>query len=337
MKYREPHEKTQAYKENYVTGLEALLQKKEHEAELHRVEFAGQIFEASEIYREALKKMLGWPLTEPRDSQPPRVIEEVLSQEDGYTVSRLQFTILEDVTISGLFFRLDGDEKKPLVIVQHGGDGTPEQISGVYGSTTYYHDMLQRVLEQGVHVFAPQLLLWNRLYQVPYDRKEIDTRLKRLGSSIAAIEIHAIMRMIDYFQHKDYVSTFGMVGLSYGGFYTLYTAALDTRILSSVSCAFFNQRKYYPFSDWSWFQSAGMFDDVEVACLVYPRRLCIEIGDKDSLFDCHYGVEAFQKLKAFAEPVGTDWVNLVVYDGIHEFCKEDAPLIQLAEDLKKNS
>lgn len=41
----------------------------------------------------------------------------------------------------------------------------------------------------------------------------------------------------------------GMVGLSYVGFYTLYIAALDTRIKAAVSCSFFNDRDRYPWSD----------------------------------------------------------------------------------------
>lgn len=333
MNYREEIKQSEQFKRNYLDSLDTLIQFREQQAETDRAEYVKQIFENPKKYRGDFRKMLGWPLTDHTIKGLPSITAEKLSQEDGYTIYRMQFTILEGFTMTGLFFQLDGG-KKPLVIVQHGGDGTPEYISGFYGSTAYYHDMLQRVLKQGVHVFAPQLLLWDDTYQAEYDRKAVDARLKRVGSSIAAVEIYGIMRIIDYFQQQDYVSNFGMLGLSYGGFYTLYTAAIDTRIKSAVSCAFFNQRDRYPFSDWTWFNSAKLFDDAEVACLIYPRRLCIEIGDKDALFDCRYGIKAYEKLQTMCHTVGTDWLNLVVYDGIHEFCKEDAPIEQMAQDLK---
>lgn len=110
--------------------------------------------------------------------------------------------------MTGLFFKVDGEEKKPLVIAQHGGQGTPELISGVYGKTDIYNDMLQRIRENGVHVFAPQLLLWSDDYNVEFDRKAIDARLKRVGSSITAVEIYRIIRILDYFEAQKYVSAF---------------------------------------------------------------------------------------------------------------------------------
>lgn len=52
-------------------------------------------------------------------------LSEKLSTEDGYSLFRMQFEILEGLKMTGLFFKADGDERKPLVIVQHGGLGTP--------------------------------------------------------------------------------------------------------------------------------------------------------------------------------------------------------------------
>ena len=204
----------------------------------------------------------------------------------------------------------------------------------MYGDTYNYNNMLERVIKYKVNAFAPQLLLWADEYNVKYDRREVDARLKRVGSSITAVEIYGIMRIIDWFEAKEYVSDIGMVGLSYGGFYTLYTAAIDTRIKSAVSCAFFNKRDQYPWSDWTWDCSAEKFDDAEIACLVYPRKLWIGIGNVDETFDYKYGVESFEKLKKLCKSVGTDWVNLKVFDGVHEFFKDDEEIQRLISDIK---
>ncbi|MBQ4086695.1 MAG: hypothetical protein IJC78_00425 [Clostridia bacterium] len=52
----------------------------------------------------------------------PDVSMTKLSEEEGYSIYRVQFEILEGLTMTGLFFHADGDEKKPLVILQHGGE-----------------------------------------------------------------------------------------------------------------------------------------------------------------------------------------------------------------------
>jgi dienelactone hydrolase len=230
---------------------------------------------------------------------------------------------------------MNGEGKKPLVIVQHGKSGTPEIMSGILGSTWNYNDMLLRVAKHDAHVFAPQLLLWDAAqYGAPYDRITMDAALKRTGSSVAAIELYEISGIIDYFEKQDYVSSFGMVGLSYGGFYTLYATALDTRIKSAISCSFFASRDACSWSDWVWQDSANRFDDAEVACLVYPRRLCLEMGTRDELFRSEYSEESFERIKAYCKDAHIDWCDLILFDGKHEFCLDDAPIERLINDLK---
>jgi dienelactone hydrolase len=210
-------------------------------------------------------------------------------------------------------------------------------MSGIYGSTTNLNDMLMRTIKYGVHAFAPQLLLWDDKKQHPvvFDRRAIDARLKRVGSSITALEIYGIQRIIDYFEAQSYVGNFGMIGLSYGGFYTLFTTAAETRIKAAISAIFFNTRDTYGWSDWTWDSSAFMFDDAEVACLVYPRKLCIRIADKDELFDVNGGIASFERLKWLCGGVGTDWVDFDVFEGKHEFFFDDEPIKRLVEEISK--
>lgn len=333
MKYTEETNLTKEYKNNYLKGIEHIIAERQKYAETVRAEYVKNIFSEQDKYRDDLKKMLGWPLVEHHTDKLPQVTSQLLSKEDGYEIYRMQIEVLEGLTLTGLFFKEEGEGKKPLVLVQHGALGTPEVISGVYGDTTNYNDMLMRVRKNHVHAFAAQLLLWHENYKVDFNRQNIDARLKRVGSSITAVEIYALIRVMDYFEKEDYVSSFGMVGLSYGGFYTLYTTAIDVRIKSAISCSFFNKRDVVGWSDWVWFKSAEKFDDAEVACLVYPRKLYIEIGDNDKTFNCKYGIESFDKLKKLCEPVGTEWVDFKVFAGSHEFCLDDEPIYKLINDI----
>ncbi len=333
MNYREEWKTTKEFKQEYIDGLERLILARQQASAAKRADYCKNIFADPDTYRVDFRKMLGWPLADHHTEGLPAVKEEKLSDEAGYSIYRMRFEILDGLEMTGLYFRMHGTEKKPLVLVQHGGLGTPESISGVYGDTTNYNHMLERVIAHGVHAFAPQLLLWDKKYDVPFDRVDVDVRLKRLGSSITAVELYGLTRILDYFEAQDNVSNFGMVGLSYGGFYTLFMTALDTRIQSAISCSFFNTRDQYPKSDWTWFRSAEEFDDAQIACLIYPRKLCIEIGTQDAMFDVASGIQAFETLKVLCKDVGTEWLTFQAFEGTHEFCKDDGPIWALVRHI----
>ena len=327
MNYREKEEASKKYKEAYVEDLDKLIRSRQREAEMQRKVYIKDVFRDPERYRRDFREMLGWPLfgmEAPKEH--PNVTAERIADEEKYSVSRMTLEIFEGVRVSGLYFEQKKEGERPLVIVQHGGLGTPELISGLYGSTANYNEMAPAVLARGADVFAPQFLLWDKKYGVPFDRALIDARLKRVGSSITAVEVYAIERIMDYFEGRPRISSFGMVGLSYGGFYTLFAAAADPRIRGAVSCSFFNSRDDHPWCDWTWQNAAYRFDDAEIACLVYPRRLWVEMGSRDELFDCNVTRESFRRVQEYASEVGTDWITYVEFDGVHEFCRDEGPL-----------
>ena len=341
MKYREELKTATPYKLEYLKGIEAVIGRRQTEAAEKRSAYAADVIANGDAHREAFKRMLGWPLYDPDRTCPtdlPAATEELMSEEDGYNIYRVQLEVLPELKLQGLLFRQHGEGRRPMVIAQHGGSGTPELLAGMFGSTHNYNDMLHRILKQGVHIFAPSLMIWSIYsYDAPFDRNAIDARLKRVGSSIAALEIYGIQRAMDYYQQTDYVKSFGMSGLSYGGFYTLYTSAVDTRIRSAISDAYFNERDRYAWPDWVFPSSAFLYDDAEIACLSYPRRLSIQIGDKDDLFDYRGGEASFARIKELCREVGTDWIDLTVFDGNHEFYKEDWAIERLVRDLEEEN
>ena len=172
---------------------------------------------------------------------------------------------------------------------------------------------------------------------MPFDRKDLDGALKRVGSSITAIEVYGLMRILDYLQGRPRVGALGMVGMSYGGFYTLMLAALDTRIRAALSCAFFNTRDAVAWSDWAWWRAAERFDDAEIAALVYPRHLTLAIAVDDPLFSCRDGVASYERLEQMSAEVGTAWVDFITFPGKHEFCPDDAPIEAIVARLKQEA
>jgi len=340
MKYAEDRDTSKAYKQNYVNDIQNLIEQRKKESDQKREAYCADICTNGDFHRDAFRRMLGWPLVGHTSCGIPACKSELLSGEDGYEIFRMQFKVLDGLTMTGLYFRMESKKPRPLVLVLHGGYGTPERIAGFYGDTGNYNDMLHRVRTQGVDVFAPQLLLWRDEvrddYDVAYSRHDVDTQLKRVGSSATAVEVYAMTRILDYFETKAEITSFGMVGLSYGGFYTLFTAAADTRIKAAISCGFFNTRDKVGWPDWTWFRSAELYDDAEAACLIYPRKLWLEIGNRDALFDYRYGERSFARIEKLCGKAGMDWVKLIVFDGVHEFCKEDDPIIDFTAELFAN-
>lgn len=335
MKFKEEKHISEAYKRKYLEGLHKLVNGLEQEAMQGREALWKDMMASKETYRRQFAELLGWPLTRERERIPCQVVSQRFMQEPDCIVERMQFTVLEGVVMSGLLFRHDENTKCPLVLVQHGGSGTPELIAGAYGSTSNYNDMLERVFRQGANVFAPQLLLWSKeQYKPDYDREGLDARLKNVGSSITAVEIYFLMKILDYFENQSWVGNMGMVGLSYGGFYTQLLAALDTRIKAAISCSFFCDATHRVQPDWSWRDMFKSFGEAEIACLVHPRKLFLEIGNEDNLFDYQKSIAEYERLRRICGNDTEDWLEFTVFEANHEFYKEDKHIEKFMEYLR---
>lgn len=339
MKYSEDIKATEQHRRTYLNSIEKLMEKRRFEYGEQRLSNVKNIIGDPEKSRRDFIEMLGWPLTE-TPKVPLSSTKELLSDEGTYTICRIGFEIFAGFWFYGLLFEYK-NKKLPLVISQHGGLGTPELCSGLYsGDTSNYNHMTERLFERGVHVFAPQLLIWDaEKYGVEYDRKDIDSKLKQLGGSIAALEIYCIRSVISYFELLPNVdeNRIGMVGHSYGGFYTLFTAAADTRIKAALSSSYFNDATTYSWSDFTWKNSAYKFLHSETALLCYPRKLWISVGEKDTCFGIDTAKAEYQRLcteiKMCDIPDG--WLNFEIYNADHWFCPDDKFVDDMIFELKK--
>ena len=341
-KYKEPPETGNKYRKEYLDGIDRLIEKRYEQAEKNRRDYIKNITEQPEKYREELKAMLGWPLTgEPNLSY--EVKKEFVTEDNGVKIYRMQTIILGGLPMYGMLFIKNESPDTPMVIASHGGLGAPELCSGLLEiGTINYHNMVERVLKHNVNIYAPQYLNWhterfkiaeeNMERRADYSFRGVrDANLQQLGSSISAIEIFGVMRSVDYLIESKICleDRIGMIGLSYGGFYTLYTTAIDTRIKAAVSFCYYSDMKEKTktsFRDWVWKNAANTFFDSEVLALVYPRKIDIYMGDKDELFDFEISKKEFEKFKKVLEEKA-DFASHFVFDGTHEVIKNDDSMI----------
>lgn len=336
MRYRETIEDSLQYKIEYRDSIFSLIDSLETEAKEKHNAYIADIMKDKETYRKEICELFGFPLNCKTERNIPYVVSEKLSDEGEYSVYRMQIEVIGEHKITGLFFKYNDDEKRPFAVVSHGALGTPELISGIYESTANYNDMLERILQHGINVFAPQTLLWaEEDYGTENKRVEIDARLKRVGSSIVALESYSMIRIIDYFSVQPYTGKIGMAGLSYGGFFTQVVSALDTRIDAALTCSFFCDRGIYVMPDITRKDDIVKFSHAEMACLVHPRKLFIEMGKSDELFDYKRSIEEIETIREICGYDCSDWLDFIAFDGNHEFYKGDEHIDAFATYLKQ--
>ena len=147
-----------------------------------------------------------------------------------------------------------------------------------------------------------------------------------LGGAFAALEVRMIMASMDALCRRSDVDTsrVGMLGLSYGGLYTLLTSAADTRIKVACSSCAFNDTLNVKMKDWGWFASANCFSLVEIAKLTCPRPLYIEVGSKDELFAAARAEELAPEGEAAYETLNIrDKFRFRVFEGVHELSTQE--------------
>lgn len=288
--------------------------------------------------RARFHEMLGWPLTEVLAPEVPAACAQFVAEGDLGRIERLWIEVLPGVEAYGLLFLPPANGPRPLVISQHGGGGTPELTADFFGSANY-NDMTRRILRRGMVTFAPQLFRWDAKYGRQPDVPELDRQMKQLGGSIAAFEITCLKRALDYLVTRPEVDAdrIGMAGLSYGGFFTLYTTAADTRIKAALSSCFFNDWRRYGWQDWSLFGAANRFFDAEVASLVCPRALYLEVGENDPLFDVESARPHVPQVRARYEHLNiADHFAYHEHLGVHEFDLSDDGIDFLCRHLDQD-
>lgn len=315
-----------AYRKNYAEGFSALIKRLENEAFDRREKFmpADTFPTKIEEYRKKYCEMIGLDRLSFEDLPSPTLTK--LGCNNDINIYRLITHITPELTQYGLLFVPCNVSRAPLIIAQHGGGGTPELCSDLDGKNNY-NRMVRRLLDRNAVVYAPQLLLWDQesdviqpVPKITFNRKNIDNNLKRFGLSITAVEIAGIRNSITFLSGQEWVDSerIGMIGLSYGGYFTLHTMAADTRIKAGFSSGCFNDRNKYPWFDWTYRDCANTFHDAEIAGLCAPRKLYVAVGKEDQVFDYQTAIPESERVGKYFEAFGCrENFVFTVWDGGH--------------------
>ncbi|MGZ0172486.1 MAG: alpha/beta hydrolase family protein [Planctomycetales bacterium] len=285
-----------------------------------------QAFEKSAApLRKAFCDSIGYP---PPGDRPTKAASFKQIGEDSIgTYYRAMIPILPGVHSEGIYIvPKNARGKTPLVISMHGGGGSPEVA--LFNGGANYNDMVRGAVKRGYLVYAPQHLF--RADEFPSDiRRQIDDRMRLVGTSITAVEIAKITYAIDELIKRPEVdaSRIGMVGLSYGGYYAQVTPTIDTRIKVSVSSCYFGvqegryeQDELSVPSDFRFMNRITLFDDADLVALICPRAHQIQAGSRDNASHREKGKSIAPRAATFFEKLDlSDRFEHVVFEGGHEF------------------
>ena len=321
------------YRKRYVDGVAEFIKNQYAASKQKRNDFLNisELSKAPEKFRNEYRRMLGID-TVPQCGKKAESI--YVASDDLCDIFRVTVYPVDEIPFYCLLLVPHKAKNAPLFIAQHGGGGTPELCCDIYGKNNYNH-LAQRALRRGAVVLAPQLMLWSdvetetmRCHKIPHDRRGFDNALKCFGFSITGLEIAGIIKGIDYACGLPCVDRekIVMAGISYGGYFTLYTMAADTRIKAGYDAAAFNDRTVYNWSDWCYKNSAIKFNDAEVAALCAPRKLYVSVGRQDGVFDYNYAIAEGERAKEYFKALGCE-ENFCfdLWDGGHTIPDNDKP------------
>ena len=205
--------------------------------------------------------------------------------------------------------KLDGSEKRPVVVCQHGLEGRPQDVISE-NKFKAYEAFATRLAERGFITFAPQnpYVLFDRF-------RTLQFKSAALGCTLFSTIVPQHQQIVDWLQEQAFVAgdRIGFYGLSYGGKSAMRIPALVTDYALSICSADFNE--------WVWKNAAtdtrslrysyankgeyeifeynlgGTFNYAEMAYLICPRPFMVERGHFDGVGPDDRVAQEFAKIR----------------------------------------
>ena len=240
-----------------------------------------------ETLREHLSDILG--LIDIRESNTIQIISPIdgspeIAANSGYRIHEVKWPALKGVDAEGLLLEPNTPPVANIIALPD-CDISPEQFAGLHPGVA--NSVTQPLVQNGCRVLIP--LLINRecthsghpdvsMNDQPH-REFIYRAAYELGRHIIGYEIQKILAAVDAFAPNNL--PIGLFGHGEGGLLAFYAAAIDTRIKAAAVSGYFQPREAL-YSEPIYRNVFGLlkdFGDAEIATLISPRTLMVEIAN----------------------------------------------------------
>ena len=246
----------------------------------------------------------------------------------GYEVV---LNVYKDVFAYGILLLpndLDSDEKRPVVVCQHGLEGRPQDTADP-NIQSVYHSYAAQLANRGFITYAPQNpYIGNDAFRV------IQRKANPIKWSLFSLIIRQHERTLDWLADLPYVDEdrIGFYGLSYGGKTAMRVPAVLERYACSICSADFNEwivknatydsRYSYMFTgeyEMPEFDLGNTFNYAEMAGLIAPRPFMVERGHDDGVAPDEWVAHEFARVRRLYVRLGiADKTEIEFFDGGHQ-------------------
>ncbi len=244
-------------------------------------------------YREYFHTEVIGKLPEPTVPLNPR--SRQVYDEKEFTGYEVMLDVYEDVFAQGILLLPKGlkpTDKRPVIVCQHGLEGTPRHCIDPEKSPTYF-EFARKLVAKGYIVYCPQ-----NPYYGQNTFRQLQRKANPLKLSLFSFIIRQHQRTLDWLETLPNVekTKIGFYGLSYGGKTAMRVPAVEKRYCLSICAGDFNEwigknvsvdldRSYMWTNEYEMyeFDLGNTFNYAEMACLIAPRPFMVERGHDDGV------------------------------------------------------
>ncbi|MDR2169755.1 MAG: hypothetical protein LBP59_06410 [Planctomycetaceae bacterium] len=264
--------------------------------------------ETIEYYRNYFAKNIIGQFDDPLVS--PNARTRLYKNESTHAIYEVELDVFDGVIAYGLLLIPKGlakDEKRPVVVCQHGLESVP--ATTLRGGGKSYNGMATALCERGYVIFAPQ-----NLYVLKDKFRFNQRQLNSLGKTLFSIMAPQHQQILNWLRTLDFVEgdKIAFYGLSYGGKTAMRIPPLVKDYCLSICSADFNywnlkcastlhsfsyvwKQEYEMFE----FDLANTYDYSDMAKLIAPRPFMVERGHLDGVGRDEYVGFEFGKVRYY--------------------------------------
>ena len=241
--------------------------------------------------------------------------------------------VWEDVFAWGILCiprNLKSDERRPVVVCQHGLEELPrDTIEDTPDGLKYYHQFTARLAERGFITFAP-----HNPYRGESRYRQIQRLANPLKATLGSVIIAQHTQILRWLSGLPFVdpSRIAFYGLSYGGWTAMRIPQIVEQYCLAICSACFNDwiRKVtslrfsasymgdasFEMDEWN---AGCTFSNAEAAYLMIPRPFMVERGMRDFVAPDAWVASEYAKVRWLYTQLGIGQATEIeFFDGEHE-------------------
>ena len=272
----------------------------------------------------------------PQPDVPAKPKTRLIYDEPKWTGYEVVLDVWNEVFAYGIILipkDLKPDEKRPVVVCQHGLEGRPQDTADPTKQTVY-HSYAAQLADRGFITYAPQNpYIGNDAFRV------IQRKANPIKWSLFSLIIGQHDQTLEWLAGLPYVDAdrIGFYGLSYGGKTAMRVPAVLERYACSICSADFNEWivKNATFdSGYSYmftgeyemveFDLGNTFNYSEMAALIAPRPFMVERGHDDGVAPDEWVAHEFATVRRHYVRLGiAEKTEIEFFDGGHQINSQD--------------